>query len=111
MMYGAAADSADLPRQLYDVSPSLRGRAQFQPQVVMPAVGPAIDPALYVGPQAVPVEQPDVPLLAAAYPEPEEMVEMNRLATLAVMPGEAPMQEEVAGAETQPEYAEVSEDT
>merc|ERR1719171_2029663 len=55
MMYGAAADSADLPRQLFDVTPSLRGRTQFQPQVVMPAVGPAIDPALYVGPQAVPV--------------------------------------------------------
>jgi glyceraldehyde 3-phosphate dehydrogenase len=55
MMYGASAESADVPRQLFAVSPGLRGRTQLQPQVMMPAVGPAIDPALYVGAQGVPV--------------------------------------------------------
>merc|ERR1719313_2675116 len=43
MMYGVSAD-ADMPRQLFNVAPALRGRTALQPNV---AVGPAIDPALY----------------------------------------------------------------
>jgi len=42
-MYGVSAD-ADMPRQLFNVAPALRGRTALQPNV---AVGPAIDPALY----------------------------------------------------------------
>jgi hypothetical protein len=50
MMYGVAAD-ADMPRQLFNVAPALRGRTAMQP-----AVGPAIDPTLY---QQVPVWSPE----------------------------------------------------
>jgi len=47
MMYGVAAD-LDMPRQLFNVAPSLRGRTALQP-ALQPnfAVGPAIDPTLY----------------------------------------------------------------
>jgi probable Rubsico expression protein CbbX len=52
VIYGVAGESADMPRQLFSVAPSpaLRGRTAFQPRMV-PAVGPAIDPALYIGQQ------------------------------------------------------------
>ena len=48
MMYGVA--DADQMRQLFNVAPSLRGR----PQMMTPAISPAIDPALYYGQQEVP---------------------------------------------------------
>jgi len=151
MLYGASAESADVPRQLFDVSPGLRGRTQLQPQVMMPAVGPAIDPALYVGPQAVPAGlvypgqytsethdgyslatyfaagataaaagyllsrrpvaamQGDAPLLPFATAEPEiEMhrpfaqLPQDRLAMLAVMPGEAPPASDAGEATSDP---------
>jgi len=51
MMYGVAAQ--DMPRQLFNVAPSLRGPVAYQPQAAIPAVGPAVDPTLYLGEQAV----------------------------------------------------------
>ena len=53
-MYGVGAESADMPRQLFNVAPALRGRTAWQPQIAVgPAVGPAIDPAYYLGQQDV----------------------------------------------------------
>jgi len=53
-MYGVGAESADMPRQLFNVAPALRGRTAWQPQIAVgPAVGPAIDPTYYLGQQDV----------------------------------------------------------
>jgi len=59
VIYGVANGESglDVPRQLFNVAPGaaapgLRGRTAWQPRMV-PAVGPAIDPALYIGQQAV----------------------------------------------------------
>jgi len=63
-MYGVA--DADMSRQLFNVAPALRGQTAYRSQMLTPAVGPAIDPTLYLGQQEAPAvwspEQFAIPL-------------------------------------------------
>jgi len=47
-MFAVGAESADMPRQLFSVTPALRGRTAWEPVVLNPAAVAAVDPALYI---------------------------------------------------------------
>jgi probable Rubsico expression protein CbbX len=94
IIYGVAGESADMPRQLFNVAPAtgLRGRTAWQPRMV-PAVGPAIDPALYVGQQEVAAqfwspEQFGVPVQFEAEPQGSSFLD-STTGFLGVMAGAA----------------------
>jgi hypothetical protein len=55
MMYGVAAD-VDMPRQLFNLAPGLRGPTALQPNI---AASPAINPAVYLGQQEANVWSPE----------------------------------------------------